>query len=84
MAKQDSERDSSEVLVKEDISSYDRAKWNALVKYDPDIARIAEKLKPLGPKWMNEFASSYLALNDKKYLPAIVQKIIQQVREEGV
>jgi len=55
---------------------FDRAKWNALVQYDKDIAAIAERLSPLGQEWVDEFASSYLALNDKQYLPAIEQKIV--------
>jgi hypothetical protein len=48
--------------------SYDRAKWNALVEYDPDIARIAAALKPYGEKYTDQFASAYLAINDKSYL----------------
>lgn len=62
---------------------FDRAKWNALVQYDKDIAMVAEKLHPLGPKWLDELASSYLALNDKKYLPDIEQKIITAAKAEA-
>jgi hypothetical protein len=62
--------------------SFDRAKWNALLKYDNDIALMTEKLQPLGQKWVDEFASSYLALNDKQYLPSIEQKIVAAVRAE--
>jgi len=57
-------------------ANFDRAKWNALVKYDNDIAMMAEKLRPLGQRWLDELASSYLALNDKTYLPEIEQKIV--------
>ena len=64
--------------------AYDRQKWNALVKYDDEIALVAEKLQPLGQRWMDEFASSYLALNDKKYLPILAQKIIGNARKEYV
>lgn len=62
---------------------YDKAKWDALLKYDANIAQIAEKLKPLGEKWVNEFGAAYLVLNDKQYLPAIVQKIIADARAES-
>lgn len=62
--------------------SFDRAKWNALVQYDKDIAFMAEKLRPLGQKWMDEFASSYLALNDKTYLPEIERKIVASAKLE--
>jgi hypothetical protein len=61
---------------------FDKNKWNALVKYDQEIGLIAEKLKPLGDKWVNEFAVSYLALNDKKYLEPIALKIISQAKDE--
>jgi hypothetical protein len=60
---------------------YDRNKWDALVKYDKDIADVALKLEALGPPWVDEFAKAYLAINDKSYLPVIVQKIINDARE---
>ncbi len=63
--------------------SYDRAKWNALVEYDPDIARIAEALKPYGTKYTDQFASAYLAINDKSYMAAIVQKIIATAKQDA-
>jgi hypothetical protein len=47
--------------------SFDRAKWNALIQYDNDIAIVAAKLAPFGSKWVDEFASSFMALNDKTY-----------------
>jgi hypothetical protein len=62
---------------------YDVDKWEALVKYDDDIAMVAEKLRPLGEKWVDEFARSYLLLNDKKYLLSIVQKIIKAAKDEA-
>ncbi|MHB1668746.1 hypothetical protein [Thiomonas sp.] len=63
--------------------SFDRAKWNALVQYDQDISSLAEKLQPLGTKWVDQLASSYLALNDKKYLPDIERKIVAAARVEA-
>jgi hypothetical protein len=62
---------------------FDREKWNALLKYDQDIALIAEKLWPLGDKWIDEFARAYLVLNDKQYLPNITKKIIDDARKEN-
>jgi hypothetical protein len=62
---------------------YDTEKWNALIKYDKDIAMVAQKIQPLGEKWMSEFARAFLALNDKRYLPDIVQRIIAEAREEA-
>lgn len=55
---------------------------NALMKYDDEIAMVVEKLKPLGQKWVDEFVHSYVVLNDKSYLPSLVQKIIAGARAE--
>jgi hypothetical protein len=61
----------------------DREKWQALEKYDSEIATIANKLRVLGDKWVDEFARAYLALGDKQHLPNIVQKIIADARLEA-
>ena len=64
-------------------TTFDRAKWNALLKYDPQIAAIAEKFRSeLGPKWEAEFSTSFLALNDKQYLPEMIRKIIANANTE--
>jgi hypothetical protein len=57
-------------------------KWEALVRYDPKIAAIADKLRPLGQRWVDEFARAYLALNDKQYLPNIVSQLLADARTE--
>lgn len=62
--------------------SFDVQKWNALLKYDQDIARVAEQLRPFGERWVDVFAQGYLALNDKQYLPSIVQKILSDAKRE--
>jgi hypothetical protein len=61
---------------------YDVEKWQTLVQYDDDIAMAEARLRPLGQKWLDEFARAYLALNDKRYLPNIFQKIVQAARAE--
>jgi hypothetical protein len=63
--------------------AYDLAKWNALVQYDDDIARIEAALKPYGQKYIDQFAAAYLALNDKQYLPIIIQKIIATAKQDS-
>jgi hypothetical protein len=60
---------------------YDLDKWRAVIKNDDAIAAVAEKLQPLGDKWVDEFARNYLAVNDKKQVWPIVQKIISDWRE---
>jgi hypothetical protein len=62
---------------------YDKAKWQALLEFDPDIARVEEKLRSLGPKYVHQFAAGYLTLNDKNYLPSIVQKVIDTARQDS-
>jgi hypothetical protein len=63
--------------------SYDRAKWEMLVRYDSDISRIVEVLKSYDQKYTDELAAAYLALNDKTYLPMIVDKILANARQHG-
>lgn len=65
------------------VEPFDRQKWDALLKHDSLIAEITRKLTPLGQRWLDEFAAAYLALNDKRDLPSIVQKIIAQARAEN-
>jgi uncharacterized protein (DUF58 family) len=62
---------------------YDKAKWKALVEYDPDISRVVSALSPYGQKYIDQLATGYLALNDKEYLPMIVQKILATAREDA-
>ncbi|MDG4554859.1 MAG: hypothetical protein P9E24_11560 [Candidatus Competibacter sp.] len=64
-------------------AQFDQVKWNALLKYDNDIAAIANKIQPFGQKWLDEFALSYFALNDKQYLPEIERKILDSARKEA-
>jgi hypothetical protein len=63
--------------------AYDRAKWNALVQYDADIERVAKALTPYGEKYVDQFAAAYLALNDKDYLPKIIEKILESAKQDA-
>jgi len=60
---------------------YDRGRWRAVVENDDAIAAVAEKLRPLGDEWVDEFARNYLTVNDKKQVWRIVQNIINDWRE---
>ena len=61
-------------------------RWDALVRYDPDIAKAADELRPYGIKWVDELGRAYFALReDKQYLADIVLKLKgegEQEREE--
>lgn len=63
--------------------SYDLAKWNALVQYDADIKRIFDALAPFGQKYVDEFAQAFMALNDKNYLPQIVETILATAKSDA-
>jgi hypothetical protein len=60
----------------------DAERWNALLKYDPDIANAADQLRPFGDRWVDVFARDYLVLNDKQYLTQIIRKIIADAKHE--
>jgi len=66
--------------VRGNNSSYDAEKWNAVVESDPDIARLVEALAPYGRQYVNELAAVYLVLNDKNYLPDIVDETVASAR----
>lgn len=73
----------SDLFSNSATAGFDRNKWNALIQYDNDVALVAERIRPLGSRWMNEFASSYLALSDKQYLPSIEVKIAAAAKAES-
>lgn len=64
------------------LSPSDRARWKALLEYDQEIKAAAEPLRSLDPRWMDEFAAAYMALNEKQYLAQIVQRILERASVE--
>jgi hypothetical protein len=77
------DHDPNDRYRKRDSYAYDRDKWDALVDYDPDLARLEDILRPYGQKYIDQLASAYLALNDKDYLPMIMKKIVATAREDA-
>jgi hypothetical protein len=65
------------------VVSYDEERWRLLLSNDADIARLATVLAPYGQKYVDELAAAYLVLNDKEYLPMILQKIIASARKDS-
>jgi hypothetical protein len=61
---------------------YDVRKWRDIIQHDQALAAVAENLRPLGDKWVDEFARNYLAINDKKYTWSIVRKVIEDAKQE--
>ena len=62
--------------------AYNLEKWNGLVQYDADIKRIVDALAPFGQKYVDEFAQTFMALNDKNYLPQIIEKILATAKAD--
>jgi len=63
--------------------SYNRQEWCELLRSDADILRLAKVLESYGQKYVDEFAAAYLAVNDKDYLPMILQRIVASARRDG-
>jgi hypothetical protein len=58
-------------------------RWNALLRFDPDISAAAENLRPFGESWLSELGQAYFALNeDRQYLPNIVNRLIEEAERE--
>ncbi len=57
-------------------SSFDRTKWQALIRFDDEISAAAAVVRRLGGRWEDELARTYLQLNDKSYLELIVKKLL--------
>jgi hypothetical protein len=58
-------------------------RWDALVRYDDDVVKAAEILKPFGDQWVRALGRAFLALNeDKSYLPNIVHRLSQEAKEQ--
>src|SRR5258708_2751323 len=56
--------------------SYDEQRWRLLLSADEDIRRLTTILAHYGQSYVDEFAAAYLALNDKQYLPMIVEQLV--------
>ena len=62
--------------------SFDQARWDALLNRDAQLNMVVNKLRPLGQKWVDKFAASYLAANDRRHLPSLVSRIIADAKRE--
>jgi hypothetical protein len=46
------------------------------VRYDDDLRAAAERVRGFGGIWEDELAEEFLRINDKTYLPKIVDRIV--------
>jgi hypothetical protein len=68
-----------------DDKDYPSEKWDALVKYDPEISAAAEKLRPHGDAWIDKLGQAYFALEeDRSYLSHIVNKLSEEAEAAAV
>jgi hypothetical protein len=63
--------------------AFDGQKWRALSEFDPDLTRVDAALRPYGEKYLSLFATEYLILNDKQYIPNILDKVLKTVRHDA-
>ena len=76
------EQDTLRTGSSSEITALGISNWDALLNKDAEIAKIADKLKLLGQKWVDTFAQLYLAVNDKRQLPNILQTVFAAARQE--
>jgi hypothetical protein len=55
----------------------DGENWQSVVENDPDISRLLAVLAPYGQQYVDELARAYLVLDNKEYLPMIIDKIVK-------
>ena len=59
---------------------YDVEKWQTLVEVDPEIASACREIAPYGAEYVDELATKYLTLLDKKYLRPVVNRVLEMAR----
>jgi hypothetical protein len=57
-------------------------KWDLLVKFDDEIKVIVNDLSKYGAEAITQLAKAHMAVNDKSKLPAIAEKIKQDIEQE--
>ncbi len=57
------------------LPTFDFRRWQTLLEVDSDLRAAAEVARQLGPTYENQLAEKYLALNDKAYLNAILDRL---------
>lgn len=65
------------------LAQPDRRRWEALVQIDPEITAAAAEAMALGRHQTELLAQLYLAVDDKSYLPSIMQKVRASTADHG-
>lgn len=62
------------------VDTFDRKRWLSLIRYDEELRSAAETVRVYGSKWEDELAEDYLRINDRTYLPKIVERIVSEAQ----
>jgi hypothetical protein len=65
------------------VKSYDVKRWTALKEVDGELAVAAKEASELGPGHEDELAEKFLILNDKNYLPNLIDNLRKKVAEKA-
>jgi hypothetical protein len=66
------------------LNERDALRWDALVRYDPEISAAAEKLRPYGDTWIARLGYDFFALEEERtYLPNIVNRLIDEAKSDA-
>ncbi|WP_316204977.1 MULTISPECIES: hypothetical protein [unclassified Bradyrhizobium] len=58
-------------------------RWQALVKYDDEVAAAARSLQHFGDKWVDKLGEEFFALNeDRKYLRPIASRLLEEAQRQ--
>lgn len=75
-------RNASEQVAAASGQDFNRAKWSTLLEVDPEIREAADEVGKLGPRYVEQLAYKYLSVDDKSYLPAIVDSIVRAAKDD--
>lgn len=63
-------------------SPFNMNEWTTLVEVDSEIAGFAREARALGAKYERCLARKFLALNEKQFLPHLMQKVRKEFERE--
>lgn len=61
------------------VAGEEGKKWQVLQELDPDIRAAADRIREADPSYEGLLAQKYMALNDKNYLKAAEEAVMQQI-----
>jgi hypothetical protein len=57
--------------------------WQSLVRKDQDLSRVVTILTPFGQKYVEQLARTYIAFNDRTFLPMILDMVVASARKDA-